>query len=161
MDLQEELGAYLFLFEESEVIAEARDDWEPWGPFQRYGQLISAYETLNKLSVTEQLEAFGFFQFWDSVKSSLPESVVLAFDEYPANDCTTSGAILTSLLDVESFDSFFAELTDYFTSIDDELEEEIADSEEKLQVWWDQKRSNVVDSIWVHSEPLRTNLLSE
>lgn len=158
MELQEELGAYLFLFEESEVIAEARDDWEPWGPFQRYGQLISAYETLNKLSVTEQLEGFGFFLFWDSVKSSFPQICVQAFDEYPPNDCTSPGAILTSLLDAEGFDSFLAELNDYFSSIDDELEEEIADSEEQLQQWWDQKRSGVVSEIWEHSEPLRKQL---
>ena len=160
MESFEELGAYFFLLEESEVIAEARDDWEPWGPFQRYGQLISAYETLNKLSVPEQLEGFGFFLFWDSVKSALPESCSQAFIEFPPNDCTSPGAILTMLLDSERFDSFYAEVTDYFSSIDDELEEEIADSEEKLQQWWEQKRSEVVTEIWEHSEPLRKRLTS-
>lgn len=161
MERYEELGAYFFLFEESEVIVEAREDWEPWGPFQSYSQLISAYETLNKLSVTEQLEGFGFFLLWDSVKSSFPQICVQAFDEYPPNDCTSPGAILTSLLDAEGFDSFFAELNDYFSSIDDELEEEIADSEEKLQVWWDKNRSEVLEAIWSHSETLRMNLSSE
>ena len=161
MDIKEELGSYFFLFEESDVIAEAREDWEPWGPFQRYGQLVSGYEILNKLSVTERLEGFGFFLFWDSVKSSLPLVCAQRFDEYPPNDCTIPGAILTSLLDSESFDSFFGELTDYFSSIDEELDDAVSDSEEKLKQWWDKYRSDIVEKIWIHSEPLRTNLTSE
>lgn len=158
MESNEELGAYLFLFEESGVIAEAREDWEPWGHFQSYGQLISAYEALNKLSVTEQFEGFGFFLFWDSVKSSLPEVAVQAFDDYPPNDRISAGAMLSSLLNAESFDTFIGELTDYFSSIDDELEEALSDSEVELQYWWDQKRSDVVSEIWDHSEPLRKQL---
>lgn len=160
MNIQEELSSYFFLFEESEVLAEARDDWDPWGPFQSFGELISAYEILNKLSVTERLEGFGFFLFWDSVKSSLPQICAHKFDEYPPNDCTSPGAILTALLDPENFDSFLSELTEYFSSIDDELEEAVSDSEVKLQQWWDQKRSDVVKEIWKHSEPLRSLLAS-
>lgn len=123
-------------------------------------ELISAYEKLEKLSVTERLAGFSFFLFWDSANYSLPQACVQEFDEYPPNDCNSPGAILTVLLDPKRFDSFFSGLTDYFSSIEDGLEEGIADSEEKLEQWWDQQRSGVATEIWQHSEPLSKQLIS-
>lgn len=160
VDFQEELAPFFFLLEESEVISEAREDWQPWGPFTNFEQVSAALEKLDALTVVEKLEAFGFFILWESVKASLPKICAKRFEEYPPNEEHVPGAILSDLTNPERFDSFFEDLCDYLTSIDEDLEERVLDSEEKLEKWWETKRSETLDRIWIHSEKMRVSLIS-
>lgn len=158
MDYEDELGAFYFLLEETDVIAESADDWEPWGPFETYQQVMQSWEKLTSRPVTEVLDGLGFFVLWNSVKSSLPELCAERFEEYPPNDLYLPGAVLTSLLNADGFDTFAENLSDYLAGIDDELEAGVSKATPSLAKWWESSREQTLSEIFNHSAAFRSFL---
>lgn len=158
MDYEEELGAFFFLLEEPEVIADSADDWESWGPFQTFAQLKQSWTKLTALPVEEALDGLGFFVLWDSVKTSLPDVCAKSFNEYPPNDFFLPGAILLSLLDPDGFDTFVENLTEYLAGLEEELDEVVSEARGSLASWWGAKRIETLSQIFSHSETFRNFL---
>lgn len=156
---QSELAPFFFLLEEAEVIAEASEDWEPWGPFLSYSQLVLAWEKLQHMSLIDRLDGLGFFVLWNSVKRVLPALCSQRFVEFPPVEEHIPGAILFTLLDSDGFESFNESLVEYLSGLDDELEELVSSSEEQLLKWWEKSRIEVLNNIWKHSDSLRNSLV--